>query len=82
MIKKGISDEDEWIKHRVNIYLTVKKKFLRKGIRGVYVKYGQLAREPEIGLIKVNNNIYLTWNIYVINGQLCILTMYNKARKQ
>jgi hypothetical protein len=39
MIKKGISGEDKWIKYRVDIYLTVKKRFLRKGIRGVHVKY-------------------------------------------
>jgi hypothetical protein len=39
MIKKGVSSEDKWIKHRVNVYLIVKKKFLRKGIKGVHVKY-------------------------------------------
>jgi hypothetical protein len=79
MIKKGISGEDEWIKHRVDAYLIVEKRFLRKGIRGVHVKYSQPARGLEIGLIKVNNSIYSAWNIYVINSRLCILTIYNKA---
>ena len=49
---------------------------------GVHVKYGQPARGPEIGSIKVSNSIYSARNIYVINGQLCILTIYDKARKQ
>jgi hypothetical protein len=39
-MKKGMSDEDKWIKYRVNVYLIIKKKFLKKGIRGIHVKYG------------------------------------------
>lgn len=65
----------------MDTYLTVEKKFLRKGIGGVHVKYGQPARGPEIGLIKVSNSIYSARNIYVINGRLYILTIYNKAWK-
>jgi hypothetical protein len=38
-MKKGINNKDKWIKHYMNAYLIVKKKFLRKGIRGVHVKY-------------------------------------------
>ena len=82
MIKKGVSSEDEQIKHRVDIYLIVEKRFLRKGIGGIHVEYSQPARGPEIGSIKVSNNIYLIWNIYVINGRLYILTIYDKARKR
>jgi hypothetical protein len=82
MIKKGVGSEDEWIKHRVDTYLTVEKRFLRKSIRGVHVEYSQPARGPEIGSIKVSNSIYSARNIYVINGRLCILTIYDKARKQ
>jgi hypothetical protein len=66
----------------VNIYLIVEKRFLRKGIGGIYVKYSQPTRGPEIGLIKVSNSIYLARNIYVINSWLYILTIYNKARKR
>ena len=73
--------EDKWIKHRVDTYLTVEKKFLRKGIGGIHIKYGQPARGPEIGSIKVSNSIYSVRNIYIINGRLYILTIYNKARK-
>jgi hypothetical protein len=65
----------------VDIYLIVKRKFLRKGIGGIYIKYSQPARRPEISSIKVSNSIYLARNIYIINGQLYILTIYNKARK-
>jgi hypothetical protein len=82
MMKKGVGGEDEWIKHRVDVYLTVEKKFLRKGMGGVHVEYGQPARGPEIGSIKVSNSIYSARNMYVINGRLCILTMYDKARKR
>ena len=81
-MKKGVSSEDKWIKHRVDAYLTVEKRFLRKGIGGIYVKYSQPACGPEISSIKVSNSIYLAQNMYVINGQLCILIMYDKARKQ
>jgi hypothetical protein len=81
-MKKGVSSEDEWIKYRVDVYLTVEKRFLKKGIRGLHVEYSQLAHGPEIGSIKVSNSIYLARNMYVINGRLCILTMYDKARKR
>jgi hypothetical protein len=59
----------------------VEKRFLRKGIGGIHVKYGQPAHRPEIGLIKVSNSIYLARNIYIINSRLYILTIYNKAYK-
>jgi hypothetical protein len=65
----------------VDAYLIMEKKFLRKGIVGFHIEYGQPAYRPEIGLIKVSNSIYSAWNIYVINGRLCILTIYNKAWK-
>jgi hypothetical protein len=58
IIKKGVNGEDEWIKHYVDAYLTVEKRFLRKGIRGIHVEYGQPACGPEIGSIKVSNSIY------------------------
>jgi hypothetical protein len=40
IMKKGIGGEDEWIKHRVDAYLIIEKKFLRKGMGGVHVEYG------------------------------------------
>jgi hypothetical protein len=65
----------------VDVYLIVEKRFLRKGIGGIYIKYSQPARRPKIGLIKVSNSIYLARNIYVINSRLYILTIYDKAYK-
>jgi hypothetical protein len=50
-------------------------QFLRK-LSGVH------ARGPELGSIKVNNSIYSARNIYVINGRMWFLTMYDKARKR
>lgn len=82
IIKKGVSGQDEWIKHRVDAYLIREKKFLRKAIVGIHIEYSQPARGPELGSIKVSNSIYSARNIYVINGRLCILTMYDKARKR
>ncbi|KAH6689955.1 hypothetical protein BKA61DRAFT_432735, partial [Leptodontidium sp. MPI-SDFR-AT-0119] len=40
------------------------------------------TRGPELGSIKVSNSIYSARNIYIINGRVCFLTMYNKARKR
>ena len=43
---------------------------------------GQPARGPELGSIKVSNSMYSVQNIYIINGQVCFLTMYDKAWKR
>lgn len=43
---------------------------------------GQPARGPELGSIKVSNSTYSARNIYIINGRVCFLTMYDKARKR
>lgn len=46
----------------------------------VHVEYGQPARGPELGSMKVSNSVYSARNIYVINGRVCFLTTYDKAR--
>ena len=81
MMKKGVNSKDKWIKYYIDIYLIVKKKFLRKDIGNIYIKYSQSIYKPEIGLIKISNSIYLIRNIYMINSQLYILIIYNKVRK-
>jgi hypothetical protein len=48
----------------------------------LHVTGGHPARGLEIRSIKVSNSMYLARNIYVINGQMCFLTMYDKARKR
>ena len=35
-----------------------------------------------MGSIKISNSMFLAWNIYIINGRMCFLTMYNKAWKR
>jgi hypothetical protein len=35
-----------------------------------------------LGSVKVSNSVYSARNIYVINGRVCFLTMYDKARKR
>jgi hypothetical protein len=48
----------------------------------MYISGGQPVQGPEIGSIKVSNSVYSARNLYVVNGQMCFLTMYDKARKQ
>jgi hypothetical protein len=43
---------------------------------------GQPARGPEIGSIKTSNSVYSARNLYVINGRMLFLTMYDKSRKR
>jgi hypothetical protein len=62
--------------------LIKEQQFLQKLIICMYVTGKQPVYKPELRSIKVNNNIYLAWNIYIINGQVCFLTIYNKARKR
>jgi hypothetical protein len=80
--KKAGSHEVEWVKRQVQAYLTKERQFLRKLIVCIHVIGGQPAREPELGSIKVHNSIYSARNIYIINGRVCFLTMYDKARKK
>lgn len=82
MIKKGDHGQDEWMDHRVNAYLKQEKKFLQKAMATVHIEYGQPARGPELGSIKVSNSVYSARNIYIINGRLCMLSTYDKARKR
>jgi hypothetical protein len=82
MMKKGVDGQDEWIDHRVNAYLAREKQFLRKAMATTHVQYGQPARGPELGCMKVSNSIYSARNTYVINGRLCFLSTYDKARKR
>ncbi|KAH9203255.1 hypothetical protein DL95DRAFT_321784 [Leptodontidium sp. 2 PMI_412] len=64
------------------MYLKQEKEFLRKAMATIHVEYGQPARGPELGSAKVSNSIYSARNIYVINGRLCILSTFDKARKR
>ena len=48
----------------------------------IHVTGRQPARGPEIGSIKVVNNIFSARGIYVINSQAVFVTTYDKAQKQ
>jgi hypothetical protein len=43
---------------------------------------GQPAQGPKLGSIKISNSMFSAWNIYVINGRMCFLTMYDKVWKR
>lgn len=82
MLRPGLDEQVEWIDNRAHGYLNVERKFL--GLLMVYchVSGGQPARGPELGSTKVSNSVYSARGWYVINGRLCFLTMYDKARKR
>jgi hypothetical protein len=80
--KKASSYKVEWVKGQVQVYLTKERQFLQKLIVCIHITGEQLIREPELRSIKVNNSIYSAWNIYIINRQMCFLTIYNKAQKR
>lgn len=80
--KKADSKEVEQVNRQVQLYLTKERQFLCKLIVCMHVTRGQPIHRPKLGLIKVNNSVYLARNIYVINRQMCFLTMYNKAQKR
>ena len=46
----------------------------------MHIMGGQPARSPEIGFIKVRNSVTSSRNIFVINGRVAVVTIYNKVR--
>ena len=80
--KNQATKKVEWVDSQVKAYLTKERQFLRKLMVCMHITGGQPARGPELGSIKVSNSIYSARNIYVINGRICFLTMYDKARKR
>ena len=80
--KNPATKQVEWVDSQVQAYLTKERQFLRKLMVCMHITGGQPARGPELGSIKVSNSIYSARNIYVINGRICFLTMYDKARKR
>jgi hypothetical protein len=80
--KNKTTRQVEWVDSQVQAYLTKERQFLRKLMVCMHITGGQPARGPELGSVKVCNSIYSARNIYVINGRICFLTMYDKARKR
>lgn len=77
-----ITQQKEWCQPQKMKYLTRERQFLRKCMGGMHIMSGQPARGSELGSIKVSNSIYSARNIYIINGRVCFVTMYDKARKR
>jgi hypothetical protein len=48
----------------------------------IHVSSRQPTQGPEIRSIKVSNSVYSACNLYMINGRVCFLTIYNKVRKR
>ncbi|KAH8798674.1 hypothetical protein F5884DRAFT_742883, partial [Xylogone sp. PMI_703] len=82
LIKKTSDGTETWNQSQKRAYLKKGRQFLYKLMETMHITGGQPARGPEIGSIKVSNSVYSARNIYVINGQVCFLTMYDKSRKR
>jgi len=78
----GSGQQQQWIDVRRSAYLNRERQFLRKLMVAMHVTGGQPARGPELGSIKVVNSVFSARNIYVVNGRMVFLTMYDKARKR
>ena len=53
-----------------------------KLIIAMHIIRGQLAHSPEISLIKVKNSVMSSQNIFIINRQVIVVIIYNKAYKR
>ena len=82
MVRKVKGDGVAWIDEEKHWYLIIERSFLRKLMVAVHVMAGQPARGPELGSIKVCNSTYSTRNVVVLNGRICIMTMYDKSRRR
>lgn len=82
MLRKVKGGGIAWIDDRKHWYLAVERSFLRKLMVAVHVMAGQPARGPELGSIKVCNSTYSARNVVVLNGRVCIVTMYDKSRRR
>jgi hypothetical protein len=80
--KSNETNQFEWNTRQVQAYLSKERQFLRKLMVAMHITGGQPARGPELGSIKVSNSLYSARNIYVFNGQMCFLTVYDKARNR
>jgi hypothetical protein len=48
----------------------------------MHVMGGQPAYSPEIGSIKVWNSVMLSRNLFIINGRVVVVTIYDKSLKR
>jgi superfamily II DNA helicase RecQ len=76
------SGEQDWSGQRCQAYLTQEERFLTQMMVAMHIMGGQPARAPEIGSIKVRNNLFSTRNIFIINGRVAVATTYDKSQKR
>jgi len=76
------SGNREWITQAGNAYLAQEKQFLQKLLVAIYIQEGQPARGPEIGTITIRNSATSNRNIFVINGRVAVVTIYDKCQKR
>ena len=76
------SGNREWITQAGNAYLAQEKQFLQKLLVAIHIQGGQPARGPEIGTITIRNSATSNRNIFVINGRVAVVTIYDKCQKR
>lgn len=76
------SRQDEWAEQPCKAYLAQERQFLLKLIVAMHIQGGQPGRSPEIGSIKVCNSTISSRNIFIINGRVAVVTVYDKSRKR
>ena len=80
--KKPGSHELEWCDPQVRAYLMREIQFLRLLMVCMHITGGQPARGPELGSVKITNSRYSQRNIYILNGRVSFLTIYDKVQKK
>jgi hypothetical protein len=66
----------------VRTYLQRIARFLELLCLTIYLTGGQLARRSELLSIRWRNGAYQDRNLYIINGQLAVVTRYYKLQLQ
>ncbi|EUC27743.1 hypothetical protein COCCADRAFT_73334, partial [Bipolaris zeicola 26-R-13] len=72
----------EWRPQAVQQYLKQTNRFLELLCLAIYITGGQPARGPELLSVHWRNGTLQDCNLYVIDGQVAVVTRYHKLQSQ
>jgi hypothetical protein len=72
----------EWRPRAVQRYLKLLDRFLELLCLAVHITSGQPARGPELLSVRWRNSVLQDRNLYIIAGQVAIVTRYHKTQSQ
>jgi hypothetical protein len=72
----------EWRPRAVQRYLKQVDRFLELLCLAIHITGGQPARGPELLSIRWRNGVLQDRNLYVIDGQVAVITRYHKTQSQ